>query len=66
MNSDNELYNEFEKLCLDITFERFLEIIDRLCNIKNENPVTIDELRIAINKINNEENEDYLQAWYYQ
>jgi hypothetical protein len=53
MNSDDEFYKEFDKLCLDITFERFVEIIDRLCIIENENPISIDKLKTAINKINN-------------
>jgi hypothetical protein len=51
MNSDNEIYNKFEKLCLDITFERFVEIIDKLSSIENVNPTSLDELEIAIKKI---------------
>lgn len=51
MYSDNELYNEFEELCLDISFERFVEIIDKLCNVENVNPINIADLKIAINSI---------------
>lgn len=54
MHNDNKLYSEFKKLCLDIPFERFIEIIDKLCKIENVNPISLDELEIAINKINNE------------
>ena len=56
MPKDNELYNEFKKLDLDITFEKFVEIIDRFCNIEHGNLVSLDKLETAINKINNNGN----------
>jgi len=49
----DELYNEFKRLDLDITFERFVEIIDKFCSIEHENHVSLNELEVVINKINN-------------